>query len=128
MPKIKQDLEDEEEDDFEEDEYEENESDELEQMEQSKNNREGAGKDREKIPRIETRGRKKKEEVKEEVKRRFGIIAPQPLRYVDTETNEVIAEADLNDNKSMSIAILAAISDLKEQLERVEVQIGAITS
>ena len=68
-----------------------------------------------------------KEKVKPEVKRRFGIVPPQPLRYIDTETNEVIAEADINDSKSMQIAILAAISDLKEQIERIEVQIGAIT-
>ena len=70
---------------------------------------------------------KPKVKVKEEPKRRYGLIPPQPLRYVDTETNEVIAEADINDTKSMLVAILAAISDLKEQQERIEVQIGAIT-
>ena len=73
--------------------------------------------------RKETRGRKPKPK---EVKRRFGIVPPQPLRYVDIETNEVIAEADLKDTSSMLVAILASISDLKEQIERIEVQIGAI--
>jgi len=115
MPKIKQ--EDFEEDEEDEDEDLEDDEDEEEELET------------EDIPRkrIETRGRKPKEVKPVEVKRRYGIVPPQPLRYVDTETNEVIAEADINDSKSMQIAIIAAISDLKEQIERIEVQIGAIT-
>ena len=115
MPKIKQEEFEEEEEDEEEDlADDEDDEEELETEEVSRR-------------KVETRGRKPKVKAPAEVKRRFGIVPPQPLRYVDTETNEVIAEADINDSKSMQIAIIAAISDLKEQIERIEVQIGAIT-
>ena len=70
--------------------------------------------------RIETRGRKPKQQPQqEEVKRRFGIIAPTQLRIVDTETNELVGEGDF--------AVIQALTDILERLERIEVQIGAVT-
>jgi len=52
-----------------------------------------------------------------EAKRRFGIIAPQTLKIVDTETNEVIGDGEF--------AVIQALTDILERLERIEVQIGA---
>ena len=96
MPKIKQedDFEDEEEQDeeFEEDEEE----DELE------------------------RKPKKRGPKPKQVKRRFGIVAPQSIKIVDVETNEVIGDGEF--------AVIQALTDILERLERIEAQIGAITS
>jgi len=70
--------------------------------------------------RVETRGRKPKIKPEEpEVKRRFGLIGPQPIRIVDTETNELIGEGEF--------AVIQALTDVIERLERIEVQLGAIT-
>ena len=58
-----------------------------------------------------------KEELKE-VKRRFGIIAPQPIRIVDEESREVVGEGEY--------AILQALTDILERLERIEYKIGGL--
>ena len=62
---------------------------------------------------------KRKSKPKEEVKRRFGLIGPQPLRIVDTETNELVGEGEF--------AVIQALTDILERLERIEIQIGAVT-
>ena len=67
----------------------------------------------------ETRGRKPKPKEPEQVKTRFGILAPTPLRIIDTETNEIIGEGEA--------ATLQVLTDILERLERIEVQIGAVT-
>ena len=67
---------------------------------------------------VETRGRKPKTKPTEEVKRRFGIVGPQPMRIVDTETNELVGEGEF--------AVIQALTDILERLERIEVQIGAL--
>ena len=52
-----------------------------------------------------------------EPKRRFGIVAPTQIRIIDTETNELVGEGDF--------AVIQALTDILERLERIEVQIGA---
>jgi len=101
MPKIKK-----QEDDFD-DEDEEDETEDDDELEEQE---------------IAARGGRKPplpKKAKEEVKRRFGIVAPQPIRIVDTETNELVGEGDF--------AVIQALTDILERLERIEVQIGAIT-
>jgi hypothetical protein len=101
MPKI----------DIEEDEIEEEESDEQfdedEEMEEpkKKNNRPaGPRKDLPKAPVI---------------KRRFGVVASQPVRIVDVESNEIVAEGDY--------LIAQALTDVLERLERIENTLGSMT-
>lgn len=57
-------------------------------------------------------------QAKKEVKRRFGIVAPQSLRIVDTETNEVVGDGEF--------AVIQALTDILERLERIETKIGAV--
>lgn len=59
-----------------------------------------------------------KEQEEQEVKRRYAIIAPQPIRIVDAEAEEVIGEGDY--------AVLQALTDILERLERIENTIGSM--
>jgi len=56
--------------------------------------------------------------AKKEVKRRFGIMPPESLRIVDTETKEVVGEGEF--------AVIQALTDILERLERIETKIGAV--
>jgi len=98
MPKIKYDTEEEE--DFEEDSSDDFEED-LEEEEPQKKE--------------ETRGRKPKPK---QVKRRFGIIAPQSIKIIDVETNELVGEGEY--------AVIQALTDILERLERIETKLGVI--
>jgi len=97
MPKIKQIEEDEDEfaDDTDEDELETEDEEEIEEKPKSK---------------LKIKPK--------EIKRRFGIVAPQNLKIIDVETNEVIGEGDY--------AIIQAVTYIIEMLERIETQIGAV--
>jgi len=53
-----------------------------------------------------------------EPKRRFGVIAPQPIRIVDTESEEVIGEGEY--------LIATTLTDILERLERIENNIGSM--
>ena len=109
MPKLKQEYEDDEDEDSEQFDEEDLEEEEIEKKP---------------IPRPYPKTYAKKpvkQEVKEEpkeVKRRYGIIAPQPLRMVDAETNEVVGEGEY--------LIPMALTDIIERLERIENSIGSI--
>ena len=116
MPKIKQEEDFEDEDDEEDDEDEEDlETDEDYESPPRRIAREMAGEKVERRKPLKSRAEPKEEEVK----RRFGLIGPQPLRIVDTETNELVGEGEF--------AVIQALTDILERLERIEVQIGAIT-
>lgn len=72
------------------------------------------------VPAKKGRGRPTKQEsIPEQPKRRYLIAAPQPLRIVDAEGNEVIAEGDY--------LVPQALTDIIERLERIEDMIGNIT-
>ena len=49
--------------------------------------------------------------------RRFGIIAAESMKIVDIETRETIGEGDY--------AVIQALTDILERLERIETKIGA---
>lgn len=51
-------------------------------------------------------------------KRRFAVIAPQPLRIIDTETNEVYGEGELS--------VLQILTEVLERLERLELNLGSM--
>ena len=53
-------------------------------------------------------------------KRRYGIVAAQPIRIVDAEGQEVIAEGDY--------LIPQALTDIIERLERIENTLGSMVS
>jgi len=53
-----------------------------------------------------------------EPKRRFGVVAPQPIRLIDVETNEVVGEGDY--------LVTTALADIIERLERIENSIGSM--
>jgi hypothetical protein len=53
-----------------------------------------------------------------EVKRRFGIVAPQTVKIVDTESNEVVGDGEF--------AVIQALTDILERLERIETAIGTM--
>ena len=53
-------------------------------------------------------------------KRRFGIVAPEGMKIVDTEANEVVGEGEY--------LIPQLLTDIIERLERIETTIGAITN
>jgi hypothetical protein len=63
---------------------------------------------------------KKAVKQKAEPKRRFGIVAPETMKIIDTETNEIIGDGEY--------AVLQALTNIIERLERIETQIGAISS
>lgn len=64
-------------------------------------------------PRVE------KEAVKtKEIKRRFGIIPPQNIKVIDTESQEVLGDGDF--------AVIQVLTDILERLERIETSIGRI--
>ena len=102
MPKIKEETEE-----FEEDE-EEFDEDELEQEEvQRKPKRK---------PQPKEKPLTKNEEP--ELKQRYGIMAPQPMRLGDTETSEIIGEGEY--------LVPMALANIIERLERIENSIGSI--
>ena len=51
-------------------------------------------------------------------KRRFGVIAAQPVKIVDTEAEEVLGEGEY--------LIAQVLADIVERLERIENTIGSI--
>jgi len=108
MPKIKR------EDDFEdfEDEEEEEEVDEDDELEMRERERETKTKQLKPISKTISKPK--------EVKRRYGLVAPTPLRLIDTESNEIIGEGEG--------LIYTTLAEILERLERIEVRIGAITS
>lgn len=54
-----------------------------------------------------------------EPKRRYGIVPAQPIRIVDVEGQEVVAEGEY--------LIAQALADIIERLERIENTIGSMT-
>lgn len=106
MPKIKQKYEEE---DEEEEQFEEEEEDE-ENLEEEEEVRKKAKKP---LPNPSRIGMKPIQPQK-----RYGIIAPQPLRLVDVESQEVIGEGDY--------AVLQALTDVIERLERIENSVGSM--
>jgi len=52
-------------------------------------------------------------------KRRYGIVAAQPVQIVDVEAKEVVAEGEY--------LIAQALADIIERLERIENTIGSMT-
>jgi hypothetical protein len=60
----------------------------------------------------------KKQLDKIAVKRRFGIVAPQTIKIVDTETNEIVGDGEF--------LIAQALTDILERLERIENTIGTM--
>lgn len=105
MPKIKPEIdieESEEEDEADDDEFEDN--DDIEEMPTRKP--------------ANLKAAVQQRQAKKEVKRRFGIVAPQSLRIVDTETNEVVGDGEF--------AVIQALTDILERLERIETKIGAV--
>lgn len=59
-----------------------------------------------------------KDESENPIKRRYAIVAPQPIRIIDAEAEEVIGEGDY--------AVLQALTDVIERLERIENTIGSL--
>jgi hypothetical protein len=117
MPKIKQEesFEDEDESQFEED--EETDDDELEQEEQAKPKNKGMKRP---IPSPARQGLPKNvpQPAPASIKRRYGVAAVQPVRIVDVESNEIIAEGDY--------LIAQALTDIIERLERIENTVGSM--
>jgi len=106
MPRIKKQIDEEE--------FEESEDDEEEFDEDDEDEEELEVPIKRKVP------IKKRNITEEEPKRRFGIVAPQTLKIVDTETQELVGEGDF--------AVVQALTDILERLERIETQIGAMAS
>jgi hypothetical protein len=105
MPKIKQEIEEDEEI------VEESEDeDELEEEELPVKRKPTANPLRKDMP--------KKQLDKIAVKRRFGIVAPQTIKIVDTETNEIVGDGEF--------LIAQALTDILERLERIENTIGTM--
>jgi len=101
MPKIKE----EETEEFEEDE-EEFDEDELEQEEVQRK------------PKRKPTAKPSPKNEEPELKQRYGIMAPQPMRLGDTETSEIIGEGEY--------LVPMALANIIERLERIENSIGSI--
>jgi hypothetical protein len=52
------------------------------------------------------------------VKRRYGVVPPQPIRIIDAESNEVFGEGEF--------AVYQVLSEILERLERIENNIGSM--
>ena len=111
MPKIKQEEQDEDSEDY----VDEDEEEDDEDLEEELEKEERSSKKPFKLKRNPGRP---KEEPKVP-KRRYGVVAPQPLRIVDVEAQEVLAEGEH--------LTAQAFTDIIERLERIENLIGSMT-
>ena len=59
---------------------------------------------------------------------RFILTAPIPLRAMDSETEEIFAEADITDAKSICLMNTQLILLNRKELEDIKQQIGLLTS
>jgi hypothetical protein len=113
MPKIEEDYEDDEE--YEEEEVEEDEGEEEDEEEVEKPIQKPLMKNRMvKKPFIKPH----KSAIPQKPKRRYAIVAAQPVRIIDAEAQEVVGEGEY--------LIAQALTDIIERLERIENNIGSM--
>ena len=118
MPKITQDIEETNEEDSE-DQFDE---EELEEQEAPVKKQVPAGlkayQDRKRLAQQRQMPQQMQKAQPQAPKRRYGIVPAQPVRIVDTEAEEVVAEGDY--------LIAQALADIIERLERIENTIGTM--
>ena len=110
MPKIKQDLDEEESED--EDQFDEESEEELEQEPKKLIKRPIQASNPARVGNT-------KNIQQPASKRRYGVMAAQPVRIVDVESNEIVGEGEY--------LIAQVLADILERLERIENTIGSMT-